>query len=169
MTSRRIVLIAGVAAAAAGLGVALSGNLLLKNDKSSDSLWNFTFDTPNNAPLSMTTLRGKPLILNFWAPWCPPCVRELPLLNDFQTRQPSSGMQVLALALDTREAVQKFLAQHPLTLPVALAGTAGITLARSLGNTRGALPYTVVFNAAGEVTHRKLGEIKAQDLVIWGA
>jgi thiol-disulfide isomerase/thioredoxin len=165
MTSRRIVLIAGVAAAAAGLGSAL----LLKSNKPADSLWNFTFDTSKGVPLSMATLRGKPLILNFWAPWCPPCVRELPLLNDFQTRQPSSGMQVLALALDTREAVQKFLAQHPLTLPVALAGTAGITLARSLGNTRGALPYTVVFNAAGEVIHSKLGEIKAQDLVIWGA
>jgi thiol-disulfide isomerase/thioredoxin len=160
MTSRRIVLAASLAAAA-GLGSAL----LLKNNKAADSLWNFTFNTPSGAPLSMITLRGKRLILNFWAPWCPPCVRELPLLNDFQTR---SGMQVLALALDTPEAVQKFLAQHPLTLPIALAGTAGMTLARSLGNTRGALPYTVVFDAAGEVTHRKLGEVKADDLAVWG-
>ena len=105
--------------------------------------------------------------MNFWATWCPPCVEELPLINQFYRQQAAAGWQVLGLAVDQAGPVARFLERLPLDFPVALAGFAGTDLSRSLGNASGALPFSVVLGRDGAVLHRKLGKVSADELKLW--
>jgi thiol-disulfide isomerase/thioredoxin len=115
----------------------------------------------------MKSLRGKPVVLNFWATWCPPCVEELPLLSDFYQQNSANGWQVLGLAVDQPDPVNRFLTRVPVTFPVVMAGMSGIELSRSLGNLSGALPFTVVLGSDGFVAHRKMGKVTVADLRQW--
>lgn len=131
------------------------------------SLWQQTFETPEGASLVLSAFQGRPLLLNFWATWCPPCIAELPLLNDFFRQNTANGWQVLGIAVDQAPAVRAFLARKPLDFPVAMAGLTGTELARSLGNLGGGLPFTVVLSADGQMLHRKIGQITAENLQQW--
>lgn len=132
-----------------------------------DQFWTLRWDTPHGQPLAMAGFQGKPLLLNFWATWCTPCVEELPLLNDFYRANKDSGWQILALAVDRLEPVRGFLRQMPLDFPVGMAGSSGSELGRSLGNLVGGLPFSVVVGQDGFVLARKLGKLKPTDLDRW--
>jgi thiol-disulfide isomerase/thioredoxin len=169
VTPRRTLITAGAAAAAAALGV---GAYLWQRradpaDAASAELWALDFETPGPQRLAMASLRGKPLVLNFWATWCPPCVREMPALDRFHREHSAKGWQVLGLAADNAEAVRKFLADAPVGFPIALAGFAGIELSRRLGNPSGGLPFTLVYGVNGKVLHRHVGETQYEQLATW--
>lgn len=159
----------GVAVAAGGAGLALRRSQQQSRELSEveAGLWRQTFKQIDGTELRMATFKGQPLVLNFWATWCPPCVAELPLLSAFFTENKGKNWQVLGLAVDQAEPVRQFLARSPLSFPVALAGFAGIELSRSLGNLSGGLPFTVVFDAAGTLQHRKMGQVSKGDLHTW--
>jgi len=131
------------------------------------ALWQLAFATPDGGTLRMDSLRGKPVLLNFWASWCPPCVEELPLLSGFYSENSAKGWQVLGLAVDQLEPVKRFLSKAPVTFPVALAGMPGIEISKSLGNLSGGLPFTVVLGSEGQVAHRKIGKVTPADLHAW--
>jgi thiol-disulfide isomerase/thioredoxin len=167
---RRDLLVAGVAvtAAAAGAGLAWwrhapreTGSTVL------ESFWASSFDTPQGPALAMAGLRGKLLLINFWATWCPPCVAELPLLDAFFRQHADKNWQVLGLAIDQPSAVRAFLARTPVNFPVGLAGLEGTELGKSLGNSSGGLPFSVVVSPAGEVLHRRMGRLSESDLAAW--
>ena len=132
-----------------------------------DALWAMSFDTPDGQPQPMISFRGKPLLLNFWATWCPPCVEELPLLDAFYQEQKAKGWQVLGLAVDQPSAVRKWLQAKPLTFAVGMAGLGGTELSKSMGNLAGSLPFTAVFGASGALLHRKTGKVSQEDLTKW--
>lgn len=132
-----------------------------------DGWWDRVLVTPDGQNLSMATFRGQPLLVNFWATWCPPCVEELPLLNRFAQEQAAAGWRVLGLAVDQVPAVQAFLQRLPLVFPVGMAGLEGVALSRALGNATGALPFTVVLGPDGAVLQRKLGKVSVDDLRQW--
>ena len=132
-----------------------------------DSFWAMSFDTPDGKPQPMSSFRGKPLLLNFWATWCPPCVEELPLLDAFYQAQKAKGWQVLGLAVDQPSAVRKWLQAKPLSFAVGMAGLGGTELSKSLGNLAGSLPFTAVFGASGALLHRKTGKVSKEDLAQW--
>jgi thiol-disulfide isomerase/thioredoxin len=131
------------------------------------ALWGLTLKTPEGAELSLSNFKGKPLLVNFWATWCPPCIEELPLLNAFYQQNASKGWQMLGLAVDKTSAVQVFLAREPLAFPVVMAGMEGVALSQSLGNGPGGLPFTVVLGTTGEVLDRKIGRVSPDDLQRW--
>jgi len=131
------------------------------------AFWQAQFDGPFGETVRLAEWRGRPLVVNFWATWCPPCVEELPLLNAFHARQVEKGWQVIGLAVDQPSAVRGFLQKLPLGFPVGMAGFAGTEISRSLGNLTGALPFTVVFNEAGQVAQRKIGQVSEADLQQW--
>lgn len=170
---RRQLLTGGVAAAAlaAGAGWAWWQHRLGQPSAVAlDGIWGQAFAAPGGqGEVRMQAFQGQPLLLNFWATWCPPCVDELPMLNQFYQAQRAKGWQVLGLAVDQDAAVQRFLQRMPLAFPVAIAGMSGTQLTRDLGNSAGGLPFTVVFGRQGEVQHRKMGQLLASDLQNWAS
>jgi thiol-disulfide isomerase/thioredoxin len=132
-----------------------------------ESIWQASFTLPDGQPLAMATLRGKPLVVNFWGTWCPPCVKEMPELDRFARQFAPRGGRVLGLAVDNPKAVREFLARQPVGYTIAMAGFDGTDLSRKLGNTSGALPFTAVFNRQGLLVQRKLGETSFDELLRW--
>ncbi|MDR3372027.1 TlpA disulfide reductase family protein [Rhodoferax sp.] len=157
---------AGVAVVAGGTAYALRSPSGASGERGvvETAFWQQRFGQLDGSMLSMSAFRGKPLVLNFWATWCPPCIAELPLLNAFFLENKAKSWQVVGLAVDQPSSVKRFLVENPLSFPVALAGAAGTDLSRSLGNLSGGLPFTVVFGPEGEIRHRKIGRLSPSDL-----
>ena len=130
-------------------------------------IWSASFAQPGGGQLEMARLRGKPLILNFWATWCEPCLREMPALDRFARDFAAKGWQVVGLAIDSQAKVQEFLRRTPVSFPIAIGETQGLSHARALGNTQGGLPFTVVFGADGRIRERRSGETRFEELVAW--
>lgn len=132
-----------------------------------EGFWSLQWDTPQGGRVAMESFRGRPLLINFWATWCAPCVEELPLIDDFYRQNKDNGWQVLALAVDRLAPVQSFLRKMPLGFSVGMAGASGTELGRGLGNLAGGLPFSVVVSANGLVVQRKLGRLNPGDLAAW--
>lgn len=176
---RRQILTVGVAAAAAlsGAGVAYWQDQKVKVSEASapqkpvsgdlTDLWQMQFDTPDGSKLAMQSLKGKPLLINFWATWCPPCVEELPLLEGFYSQNKAKSVQIVGLAADKPEAVRAFLKKLPLTFPIGITDLSGIALSKSWGNLAGGLPFSVMLAADGRVMQRKMGKLSEDDLKTW--
>ena len=169
--TRRRLLYGGVAVAAvaAGLGGAWwrergSG---AKGEALDAAFWTQRFERPEGGELVFADLRGKPLLLNFWATWCPPCVEEMPMIDRFFRENGANGWQVVGLAIDQPSAVRKFLQKMPVSYPTGLAGLQGTELVKSLGNTAGGLPFTLVLGSDGTVAARKMGKLESADLDAW--
>lgn len=132
--------------------------------------WDKTFATPVEGQfLTLRQFQHQPLLLNFWATWCPPCVAEMPLLNRFYQQQRAKSWQVLGIAIDKPAPVRQFLARQPVDFPIALASIDGSDLARALGNLGGGLPFSVLLDAQGQVRQRKIGQVTPQLLQSWTA
>ncbi|TMH13502.1 MAG: TlpA family protein disulfide reductase [Betaproteobacteria bacterium] len=166
---RRAWIAGGVALAGigAGAGVALWRSTPRADDGAELAFWGLGFEQPGGGQLAMAPLRGQPLLVNFWATWCPPCLKEMPLLDGFYRAQQAQGWRVVGLALDSPAPVREYLARLPISFPIGLAGMAGVELAHSLGNDSGALPFTVIFDRQGQVFDRKLGAVHAAELDHW--
>lgn len=158
----------GALAATAGAGVAW-WRLQPKASQAQDvqDFWQKSFDDLSGQPVSMASLRGRPLLVNFWATWCPPCVQELPMIEAFWRQHAANGIQVMALAIDQPSAARAFVARQGLSMPVALAGLEGTQLAKSLGNANGGLPFSVFFRADASIYRQKLGQLSQTDLDSW--
>ena len=155
----------GAVAALSGVGWALWHEVTPA--PAGDDLWALRFDRPEGGELALASLRGRILVVNFWATWCPPCIRELPALDRLQQEREARGVQVVGLAVDSPAPVREFLAKHPVRFPIGIAGFEGVDLSRRLGNTGGALPFTVVFDRDGRRRHHKLGEVDLEELTRW--
>lgn len=166
--SRRLVLgVAGLAAALGGIGYAVVGAGREEPNEPVPGFWGLQWENPQGAALHAKQFQGRPLLINFWATWCPPCIEELPLIDGFYRENLSNGWQVLALAVDRVSPVQTFLSKNPVEFPVGMAGLAGTELGKTLGNLSGGLPFSVAIGASGTVLHRKLGRLSAADLAQW--
>ena len=164
---RGLMLGAGAAALLAGVGAAWWGGRSRPVDPAVAALWALSATQPDGAPLAIASLRGRPTLVNFWATWCPPCVEELPLIDAFYREHVANGWQVVGLALDKPAAVQAFLAKTPVTFPIGILGLGGMSILKTLGNTGGGLPFTLVLNAGGALQDRKMGQITTMDLQGW--
>ena len=179
LINRRNLAMGGLAAAAgmAGVGTAwwtsrahtesANANGDARSNAASEALWRLSFDTPDGKTLVMSTLRGKPLLVNFWATWCPPCVEELPMIDHFYQVNKGKNWQVVGLAVDQPSVVRKWLQSRPLSFPVGMAGFGGTELSKSLGNLAGGLPFSAVFSATGALLQRKAGKLTPEDLALW--
>jgi len=168
--NRRHWMMAGVGVAA-GLAGALAAWQKFQAhgvlDEAVQNFWLQEFEKPEGGTLSMKDLRGKPLLINFWATWCPPCIEELPLIDNFFNLNKAKSLQVVGLAVDQPSMVRRFLTQKPLGFPVGLAGFNGTELGKTLGNSQSVLPFSVLFDAKGSVLDQKAGKLDQSNLDDW--
>jgi len=165
---RGLIVAASVAAGAVAAGAGWS--VWRQRDEGSgvgDEFWSSSFDTPTGTRLALAGLRGHPLVLNFWATWCPPCVREMPALDRFAREFEPLGWRVVGLAADSAQPVRDFLARTPVSYAIGMTGFAGVELSRQLGNLSGGLPFTLLFGRSGTVVHRRMGETSYEQLAQW--
>ena len=169
-TPRRHWLMAGVGVAAGLVGAFAAWQKFQPKgvvDAAVQNFWLQEFEKPEGGTLAMNALRGKPLLVNFWATWCPPCIEELPLIDAFYTANQSKSLQVVGLAVDQPSMVRRYLTQKPLQFPVGLAGFNGTELGKTLGNAQSVLPFSVFFDAKGRLLTQKTGKLEQSDLNAW--
>lgn len=113
---------------------------------------------------SLADYRGKLVLLNFWATWCPPCREEIPLFIDLQKRYQKQGLQVVGISIDNPEAVARYWQEMRINYPLLLADETTYALMAAYGNRSGGLPYSVLIGADGQVAGSKLGAYHQQEL-----
>jgi thiol-disulfide isomerase/thioredoxin len=129
------------------------------------SLFAATLWDAADRPFALSQLRGKPLVVNFWARWCGPCRVEIPELVRLQRRLKDKGLVVVGIGLeDKADTVREFARAYDMDYLVLLAKGQGNALLHALGNPKGGLPYTLVIAADGRVVARKLGLISRAEL-----
>ncbi|TDM09638.1 MAG: redoxin [Ideonella sp. MAG2] len=167
---RGVLLGAGALALLAGAGLAWRRyQLEAASPEAAALLWQQEVLTPSGAHMPLVSLRGRPLLVNFWATWCPPCVKEMPELDAFAKAHSAQGWQVLGLAVDQAEAVKQFLAHTPVSFPIGIVGVEGLALVRALGNPSGGLPFSVLLDGKGRIRQQKMGATTAAELGLWAA
>ncbi|MBV2163779.1 MAG: TlpA family protein disulfide reductase [Comamonas sp.] len=175
-TSRRHwLLAAGGVAVTAGAGIGAWQYLRPRAelDAALDAFWAQQWPTATGEMVALHQYRGgQPLLVNFWATWCPPCVEELPLLDRFaqaQSQAGSQGVRVLGIAADRAASVTRWLQRQPLAYPVVIAETGGVAVTRTLGNSNGGLPFSLLFDGAGQLRQRRIGAFSEEILQRWAA
>ncbi len=128
------------------------------------ALFSNSFSDLEGVQRRLAEWRAPVLVINFWATWCPPCLREIPALNRLQARYVDKGVRFLGIALDQRAAVQDFLRTHEMTYPVLFGDEAVAQLMVKLGNTVGGLPFTVIVDEQGQALFAHAGEVSEKQL-----
>ncbi|CAB3914415.1 MULTISPECIES: TlpA disulfide reductase family protein [Achromobacter] len=116
----------------------------------------------NGASHSLAGWKGQPIVVNFWATWCAPCVKEMPALDALQKKYPQ--VRFVGIGVDSAANMQKFAEKVQVSYPLWVIGAGAIDTLRKLGNPSGGLPFTIVFNADGSINRKILGEVQPDDL-----
>ena len=103
---------------------------------------------------------GKVVLLNFWATWCPPCVREVPEFVRLRADYADKGLEIIGIAIDRADAVKAFAAQMEINYPLLHGQGEASEVARNYGNRIGTLPYSVLIDRDGKIQYvHALGEL----------
>lgn len=132
-----------------------------------DTLYTRSYKDTAGQEQALAQWRGRWLVVNFWATWCPPCIKEMPDLQKVADEYGDRGVSVVGLGIDNPDAIRAFQKQYSLRLPLLLAGFDGSELARELGNDSGALPYTLLIDPKGRIVETRLGLLDAAELRRW--
>ena len=120
----------------------------------------FTLGDLEGKPRSILSWPGKSMIVNFWATWCAPCRREIPLLRELQKQHGGEGFQVVGVAVDIREDVAKYVQEIGIDYPVLIGEQDGLDAVNMFGQGSIGFPFTVFTDNQGRIVLFHLGEIK---------
>jgi thiol-disulfide isomerase/thioredoxin len=110
---------------------------------------------------------GKLLLVNFWATWCAPCLKEIPLLVEAQAQHAARGLQIVGIAMDQAEPVREFRDRFKINYPI-MVGEAEIASAMDrLGDPFGAFPFSVLIAPDGTIVARASGDLSREELRAW--
>jgi thiol-disulfide isomerase/thioredoxin len=112
-----------------------------------------------NRAQALKQWQGKVLVVNFWAPWCPPCRKEIPDFIRMQEQLGKQGVQFVGIALDEADKVSVFVDESGINYPILLGNSAAAALSHSAGNRLGGLPYTVLFDRKGNAVATLTGDV----------
>lgn len=161
-----VVAVVGLLAALAGYGMARLVHTNGTPSASSPSSANKGFSLPDLAgtPHSLPEWRGKLVLLNFWATWCPPCREEIPGFVRLQRRYGNEGLQIVGISVDNPEAVARFWQEMKINYPLLLADDSVYDLMAAYGNREAGLPYSVIIRPDGQIAASRLGAYREKEL-----
>ena len=116
---------------------------------------------------SLARWHGKTVLLNFWASWCVPCLKEMPLLAEFQRDYAADGMQVVGVAMEQPQSATAFLKRVALGYPILTGIDADPVPTTVFGDTAGLLPYSVLIGRDGRLLETRLGPLDEGLLKDW--
>jgi len=122
----------------------------------------FTLATLEGPPRALSSFRHASLIVNFWATWCAPCRREIPLLRQLRAERGARGVEVVGVAVDFREDVVKYAAEIGLDYPLLIGEEDGVAAADLFGVST-AFPFTIFADAQRRIVAVKIGELHADE------
>jgi thiol-disulfide isomerase/thioredoxin len=126
--------------------------------KSPERLPALTLPDISGKPHSLSEWAGRPLMVNFWATWCEPCQREIPLLKDLRREHAGNGLEIVGIAIDSAESVAKYAADHGMGYPILIGERGGLAAAAAFGMDT-VLPFTVFADAQGRIVALRIGEL----------
>ena len=126
------------------------------------TLYSLALPDASGASQALSQWKGRALLVNFWAPWCGPCVEEMPELSALQ--HANSKFQIIGIGIDSPGNITQFANKFKIAYPVYVAGMSGTDLSRQFGNMAGGLPYTVLIGADGQIKKTYLGRLKFEQL-----
>jgi len=119
----------------------------------------FNLPDVNGVTRNSREWEGQIVLLNFWATWCPPCIKETPAFVELQEEYGAAGVQFVGIAIDKKESVLDFMDTYGVIYPMLIGEDEAISIAKKYGNRFGALPYTVVINRQGQIHFVQRGEM----------
>ena len=167
MNRRQWMMIGGISVLALVAGIFSShwiSQTGLASDPSIKAFFANPWKPPDGKSANIDDWRGKVLVVNFWASWCPPCVEEMPTLDKIAQEYASKNVLIVGIGIDSPSNIRQFLEKTPVSYPIMIGGLDGSALAKQMGNAQGALPYTVIINAKGKSVFTKLGKISEEEL-----
>jgi thiol-disulfide isomerase/thioredoxin len=111
---------------------------------------------------SLIEWKGRPMLINFWATWCEPCRREIPLLKKLRHDRSTDGLQIVGIAVDLRDAVRQYARQMGIDYPVLIGEQDGLDAVAAFGMDA-VFPFSVFVDARGRIVTLKVGELHADD------
>ncbi|MFH1813472.1 MAG: TlpA disulfide reductase family protein [Pseudomonadota bacterium] len=165
----RRTLIAAVVLAAGAAGVWSAMSRQPKLDAASNTIGANRLEVLRLADASGTEMpfsawRGKLLVVNFWATWCPPCREEMPGFSRIAGRLRDRGVQFVGISIDSADNVRQYLQEEAIDYPLLIGGADAIQISAELGNSAQGMPFTVIFAPDGSLVERKLGTYKEEEL-----
>jgi thiol-disulfide isomerase/thioredoxin len=123
---------------------------------------NFSLADPGGIKHPLSEWKGRPLMINFWATWCAPCRREIPLLKTIRHERAKDGIEIVGIAVDFRDAVQKYAREMSIDYPVLVGEQDGLDAIAAFGMDT-VFPFTVFADARGRIVTLKVGELHADE------
>jgi thiol-disulfide isomerase/thioredoxin len=127
-----------------------------------DQLPGIALPGPDGALHRLSDFRGKLLLVNFWATWCEPCRREIPLLQTLRRERAQDGVEVVGIALDHRADVVKYASERHMSYPLLIGEKGGLEMISALGMDT-VLPFSVFADRSGRIVTLKIGELHADE------
>lgn len=124
-------------------------------------LYAASFPDSNGQIQAIEQWRGKILVVNFWATWCPPCREEMPELSHLHDRYKSKDVVVVGIATEDVAKIQEFSKETKVSYPLLAGDMEAMNLGSALGNNRGILPYTVIIGRDGDVAKTFFGQVNS--------
>ncbi len=118
----------------------------------------------NGKAQTLSRWRGKVLVVNFWATWCPPCREEIPALKKIQRKHVHNGVEIVGIAMDNVAKVRDYAVEMSIDYSLLISGVETLATSRDLGNRAGVLPFTVVLDRAGKVAYTHAGALTEASL-----
>jgi thiol-disulfide isomerase/thioredoxin len=150
---------AGIASAPNPSDLAHTPQDLMPSPKIPDRLPQFSLEDRAGKATSIGSFDGKSLIINFWATWCAPCLREVPLLERLDAEWASRGFSVVGIAVDHRDKVLEFADRFKIGYPLLIGEQDALEAAAAFGVETPVFPFTVFTDRRGEVVALFIGEL----------